>query len=1431
MKVGNWRLALGIALAGAYLGGCAQNAPDIDRTQPDKVEKKNFLNDDEWYYRQTMIDTDQVANAGGVSAFEGYEGNLSRIRWSITEDALIAWSTVEPAEGVYQGQTDETNRRIGVVAMFPIISHFDVERSYSSATGEQTNVISEAGFDRHWYDRKYMRVNWSRNLTPGLWNVGEVAGAFASSTRAVAQTDGYIDPDRTRFIDLEPDREGIEYLDTTTEYYYEPDLYACYTTYGYDSLFNCEGGPVRVRNSFLKRPEKDTYVALDYLDSQYVSDADDSTDRLYIARVVDLDLNMVFQVECDEYAKNYMRDNLGYQTEDYCRPATFDMFGRFGYFRTDRVSFDEGRGAGYEDQRLYYANRWNIWKTMLNDDGSIMDMKDRVPKPIIYYTNPEYPLDMWPGAEEVAAQWNGAFLNAAALAKGVSVDAIKSELVAEYGEGNDKMYEIRWNSCSAPMLQDWFDAGNGAAQGEDRDDVGALLADFQAKWGGATVEDSVWNAPHDARTQFCAKLEWASETRADGGFSWQRIGDLRYSFFNWVDEEVPWLGYGPSAADPLTGQIISGNANFAGAAIRTYGPYAADIVQYMNGELPQEDLIHGAQVSEYLQNKQKNAHVQHQSLSAEGKREFARRSGMNPSDVSPTNFDARPTIAELPRFIQRWGKDKVMADANRVSRANVDAKAADTRMADFYDDPNIRQMMMADPKFRTMVESKAISEFGPDFDEENLNQAFIDVSAPGLEYARNQRRSKLFMNQSIMLRDNLDYALESLVTYAGVADAFKGKSAEAISKHFIHNMFVGTQLHEVGHTVGLRHNFSASMDVMNYHDEYWDVQRAIADGKVSAEDRWSIQGDLAKEISGDENLEYLNEAEFRLASVMDYTGDLTGRFGGLGKYDQAAINFAYAEMVEEFKPNSELKAEFGGNAGLNNFYDTEIWLSDYSELPRIMAGAGGSGPAQDPAVQNRGIDVITKGRQWVPIKQAINEYRQGVKINGENWKNGEFASGSTEPWINRTVPYNFCTDDRVDSSLGCDVFDWGSNSREVVDHYFNSYRLFQPFRRYNRGKINRGYENVNGYASWVYRTLKSAERPFRYYSYYQWYDLGAYTDDLRDASIDAINFYAELMATPEPGRYCKFGADTGVSPYWWFSLDDVYVPADWDRYYGDCQNYVDIDKGAGQFYNYEFTDEYDYRIERVGSYVDKTYATFALFEISSNYIDSAFFTDFRATNVTYWTLFQDELLSFLRGVIVGDYKGFAGVYNKQTGNYEVPRLVDSKTFGLGLPSDQVGMDRIYTPVSFGHEFNMLVGAMLYNTTWQDRYTDFGQYVKLAVTNNESQPFAAGVETVQFVHPTTGQVYSAAKLDVDVATGAGAARHGGSIAVELVEWANDLSVRLVAAQQVLDAETPGTQAYSDARDVVVGRSQQLEDVVAKMDMVRYVYDALGANALR
>ena len=72
----------------------------------------------------------------------------------------------------------------------------------------------------------------------------------------------------------------------------------------------------------------------------------------------------------------------------------------------------------------------------------------------------------------------------------------------------------------------------------------------------------------------------------------QRIGDLRYNFLYWVDNPQfeSLLGYGPAAADPLTGEVIAADAFVYGAAIDSYGSYGADIVELMRGDISEEDF-------------------------------------------------------------------------------------------------------------------------------------------------------------------------------------------------------------------------------------------------------------------------------------------------------------------------------------------------------------------------------------------------------------------------------------------------------------------------------------------------------------------------------------------------------------------------------------------------------------------------------------------------------------------------------------------------------------------------------------------------------------------------------------------------------------------------------------------------------------------------
>ncbi|MBA2663811.1 MAG: zinc-dependent metalloprotease [Bradymonadaceae bacterium] len=1371
--------------------GCAQDVGDIDRTQPDKVKKAIFQTDDQWYYRQTVVGTDMQ----GSVIFAALESDLKRIRWEVTETMLYAYSAVELMEGHMKGFDDPETRRLGAVAAFPITGHFDVQRSYNAATGEQSNVIVENSSDNPWYDRAYMRVDWSSNVVDGRYMFQNWLGGMAAS-KSRLQEQGKVDPDRTRV--------SGDYLDAVTEYNYQPDVMACYGAYGLDAIFKCEAGRLRVRSSFSKVNPVATYEPFQFTDTVDITrDGKHLGPKMHTTSLYDSSVGFMMEVDCaDPKAADFFRRNYGSDAERQCSPASFDLFSRFGYFRTEGVTYDRFIGTS-DDQRRYYANRWNIWETMFDAKGDVLDMKARTPKPITYHLNVEYPEMMFDAAQVVAKEWDKAFRGAVLVAQGITDAQLDKVLMDNYGHKH--MYRIVENSCHPGPLAAWkSEFGSDSA---DRSSVSDIFTEYVGTATGAAFEKALWNLTNKTRTQLCAELEYATELRAPEAkpFDWERVGDLRFSFFNWVESDVPWAGYGPSAADPLTGELVSGNANFAGAYIRRISTYAADLIQYFNGELADDEIRYGTHIRKELQAEALASRSQ--PLSVEGKREIARRAGTVADEVSPTNFAARPEIKDLDPFILGHGKDRIMMEVDRVVTNSKEVAGMDTRRVEFLDRPEIKQLLLQDAEMNEAVKAIAMERFGPEADQHAMHQAYLELFDPSLANHRFESRSRFLSDRNILTLDTLQRSAETLATYRGVADYFAGKPREDIIKYFLNNMFIGTQLHEVGHTVGLRHNFAASTDALNYHDEYWAIEKAIADGVITSSQAHSLQGQLARDVTGRDDVDYVSQDEFRLASVMDYTGDLTGRFGGLGKYDIAAINFAYAESVQQWKPD----------VALPNLLNYETWLSDYKELPRIFANAGGSGPATNPEVQKRGIDVILTGREWVPIKDSMEQRRLGILANTTNWAGGQFSQNN-KPFINRTIDYSFCTDNQNGNTLNCAVFDYGANQREVVNHAFDTYRAFQPFWRYKRHAINRGWENYSGYMNRVYNTLMTIDTPFRYYSIYRWWDLGSYTDDLREAAIDAINFYGELLAMPEPGDYCPFGSSTNINTAWYYDLTDVYVPARWDSNRSGCANRLTIGKGIGQYYGFSFTGEYEFRVERIGTYIDKSLATQMMFNINANFAGSAFFTDFRATNISYWTLFRDEFLGMIRGMLLGDYKGFGGVYDGL--KYQSPVVVDKANFGRGAVNPQASMPRIYTPISFNHQFNMLVGGMLSSSGWQDRQVDFAQYVKIAVTNNELQPFPEDWDIIEFVHPTTGQIYVAPQT-----------ADGLSISYEMVEWANRLKVRYLEAKVTRDAATPGTGTWESANRILTGRSDQMEDVVAKLDMIRYVWAALGPNALR
>lgn len=1378
---------IALLLAVAVMAGCAQQVGDVDRTQPNLIEKEQFLTDDEWFVQQTVVNTDMQ----GSLIFAALQGDLKRVRWTVTERVLYAHSTVELADGLMDGFDEEDARRLGVVAAFPIMGHVDVQRAYNAATGEPSNVIMENASDRPWYERKYMRVDWSRNMAEGIRMLGMYMG-MAPIQHNFPQEDGFVNPNRTRISD------GI--VDATTEYSTNTDIYACYGAFGYDSIFSCEGGRATMRTFFMRVPEEETYIPLNYTDNRQITrDGTEGGEPMLVSSVYDPTLGYEVLVECTDPIKNWMLERDGTHFENRCRPATFDMHARFGYFRTERIAWDRFVGTA-DDTRRYWVNRWNIWETMLDEDGNRLPMAERTPKPITYHLNLEYPEFMFDAAQVTADEWDRAFRGAVKVAMGIDDEELDGILEDRYG--HNKMFRIVENSCHPGPLVQWKNE-YGVDQADDRLSVDGIFREYVGSISDdAQLERALWGLSNEARTNLCAKLEWATETRPEEEhqYTWERFGDLRYSFFNWVETDVPWAGYGPSAADPKTGELIQGNANFAGSYIRRISTYAADVVQYFNGELSDFDIKAGTQIRRQLFHDEDSASNRF-GLTPEASREMALRAGVNPADASATNFEERPGVDEIHPFVLRHGKNEMLRQADLHSIADTRRNAEDTRMIDFLSQPAVKNFLLGSVETQLALEAQARERFGPEYDAEQFHQTYLDFHAPMVFSDRMIVRDRMLQERNIMTHDALENMVQALVTYQGVADYFKGRDRTELIEYFMNKMFIGTQLHEIGHTVGLRHNFSASTDALNFHDEWWDIELAVVEGRITREEAYSLQGAMAEEVAP--GFDYLSQSEFQLASVMDYTGDMTGRFQGLGKYDIAAIKFAYGEVVEQWDEDIQLP----------NLLSWETWLSDYKELPLIF-GANGGGNEAD--IYRRGVEIIQNGRVYVPIEEAKAQRREGIRDNTERWINFDFGPGA-EPYMDRAVDYEFCSDEFRGQVLNCAIWDYGVNQTEIVNHQFDTYRAFQTFRRYRRHGINRGYENLNGFYNWLVRTFMITQEPFRYYSFYRWYDLGAYTDDLRRASIDSFNFYNEVMATPEPGRYCMYDANnTAVDANWFFNLENTYLPANFHGDGGNCSGFVDIALGDGQIYNYAFTDEYDYRIDRVGTFIDKMVASQMMFNISANFAQSAFLTDFRATNASYWTTFKDEMLGMMRGLILGDYQTFGGVIEQ--GEYHSPITADVATLGTGVPSSQEGKPRIYTPNSINHQFNLLVGGMIYSSGWEDREVDFSHYVKVAVANTERQPFGAGVPVKEFQHPVTHQIYQVADIE------------GRTISGEMIDRANYLADRFLEVDELYQEATPGSAEYAQLRSIRADRLEQMEDIVSSMDMIRFVFEALGANAL-
>ena len=302
------------------------------------------------------------------------------------------------------------------------------------------------------------------------------------------------------------------------------------------------------------------------------------------------------------------------------------------------------------------------------------------------------------------------------------------------------------------------------------------------------------------------------------------------------------LGYGPSSADPETGEIIMANAFIYGDPLEFLQSYTRDLIALLNGDIDDALVQSGEVVESWVERNQEP-----QSLLTG-----------RPADDHVTSVDGFNVERTNAAMDFTWVHDFIRPNAPPQNVKEFMERSEETfrslsRQGAFGDDlergdARLQSLVGSDiERMLTGPEMRIAAGIDPEVDAES--EAVIERASP-LRGMRTRRlsvveRAEAKINAQGHCLFHADFTDEGLLGLAravqktvqsgeGVMQWY-GKTYQlregdgsidyaAVREMVRHPIFHGVTAHEIGHTVGLRHNFSGSHDAMNYHPRYWELR-------------------------------------------------------------------------------------------------------------------------------------------------------------------------------------------------------------------------------------------------------------------------------------------------------------------------------------------------------------------------------------------------------------------------------------------------------------------------------------------------------------------------------------------------------------------------------------------------------------------------------
>ncbi len=1418
--------------------GCAEERPPRSYVQPHVLAKTDFTG--EWYYAPTVVD---VGFASTVTFIGETSMDVAIIKWDIQEDTILARLAYDRITGAEASSHEDWK---GEVIGAWGISHFDIIRDYNASTGEETNIIRETT-ERPWYQREFMRIDWSRNKSTSwamFWtHVIKVDSASYNVT----------DPNSPYYPKyVRNDKNELTYIEVTDNIIMAPEmrsldgwdfmgLTAIPDCFFYGTSTSCNASQIMMRHAFRKKDPNNEYAPHLYTQREHDRFGFFMSNRLTYNRQYGILIQQLKQfankwnffnetfekADSETEARNfadtekhqeingerftcpgggqpcrYLDDNskvyiMGfrvYQNSDVLADERSLV-----HCPGDNDDYGKPRPCFYKDDGMVYVARNDAWLENREMAEPVqLRYADRTMRPIVYYANSTTP--------DSIAHWE-------LDAQGNPTGNVTGPLMHVIDD---------WATTHNAWL-DFLKVDRRLAEGRESQSV--VLCPYVAK-----DDERTWYAYGSNRQIVCEKDV--------------RLGDIRFPQVVWVDapQQSSPLGYGPPLPDPLTGESISMVANIYGAALDSYAAYTRDVVRlltdpdfvwddYLLGDYMAAwgnmhwEGVKGKSLTGRLNNNKFNWQRTGQAWSQDRIRRLFRNMdtswshGLAPEAPLVLNQGDAAFRNSLSRRMKALEVSGALGDGtgfypgysrlnrlrntpieDRLMTRDVLLSSASTLQAAGYDPMTVDAGSLP---YGSEIRAK-VSPLT------TLNRKYAKAISD-LKYKHFAQKGCVMYTEFAPFEDPATYGIakQMLETHCGGSwDDGQGgwDCGEKIYQALRAEVYVGTTIHEMGHNMGLRHNFKGSYDALNFYDEYWDIRNH--DGTAGPR-----TSDPITQYEIENRLE-----DYAYTSIMDYGAKFNSDFMKLGRYDKAAINYGYAGMRQVFK---NVGSDLAGLSAVQNFSE---W-----GWPTAMLFTSTIEAVHYTRFQNF-ADLSEDNRDWVPnnwIVQATDDLRAtDTRLD---------PTGSARLMI----PYAHCSDEFRQSQLGCNYFDKGADLYEISKALEEMYEEYYVFNNFSRGRYTWGWNE----GSYMGRIMERYfEVPTNHVQYYALY-LGIFQDQIGPqlngdvwvedfftdpangwgfwtaAVADIFSWFTRVMTMPSPGWYDTF---TGPNGETFFKQSD-----ETGEYCGTtgpgttCQFLVPLIGGKfiDDSWDWDYGYEWYMKITRRGQFYDRPLAIQSLATAENNFMGRDTQEDKRQYTINFARLFPNQIMDFFGGIqtndfariapafcgteTVGDQEHVAIIEHPYAADLDAPRCsTTGGTFqGLIYPNNTFTI-QLYSAV-----LGMAMFPMNYSQAFIDKSRIYVRGEGEGIDFSHVDP----AMITEFEDPISHKIFVTLRYDDAVQNGS---TFKISMGARMLDYAADLLVRYEDAQDAYD--TTPTDANYNALQVA---KRHYINFIDNLEMVR------------